>query len=74
MPYVLAPHSIGRRSWAQIEDERTRHCAPRDAHERRRQEYLEMLARQHAEHTGLSLPVARRLVTALSIVPNKPMP
>jgi hypothetical protein len=33
-----------------------------------------MLARQHAEHTGLSLPVARRLVTALSIVANKPMP
>jgi hypothetical protein len=33
-----------------------------------------MLARQHAEHTGLSLPSARRVVTALSIAANKPEP
>jgi hypothetical protein len=74
MPYVLAPHNIGRRSWAEIEDERTRHFARRDVHEHRRREYLETLARQHAKLTGLSLPVARRMVAALSIVAKKPAP
>jgi hypothetical protein len=70
----IAPHNIGRRSWARVEDEQTRHFALLDAHKRRRQEYLETLARQHAGHTGLSLPVARRIVTALSIAANKRVP
>jgi hypothetical protein len=73
MPYA-APHNIGRRSGARVQDERIRHFARRDAHERRRRDYLERLARQHADHTGLSLPVACRIVAALSIVAKKPAP
>jgi hypothetical protein len=65
MPYVT--HNIARLS-------RTQHFATRDAHEHQRREYLERLARQHAKRTGLSLPVARRIVTVLSITANKPMP
>src|SRR6187200_453295 len=46
MPYVLHNNLS-----------RTGHFARRDAHERWHREYLERLARQHADHTGLSLPV-----------------
>jgi hypothetical protein len=65
MPYVTR---------ARVEYERLRHFSQRDAQERRRQDYLETLARQHAKRTGLSLPVARRMVTIFSIVANKPTP
>jgi len=63
MPYVLH-NSLSR----------TGHFARRDAHERWRRDYLERLARQHADHTGLSLPVACRIVAALSIGAKKPEP
>jgi hypothetical protein len=64
MPYVLHNSLNGR----------TGHFARRDAHERWRRDYLERLARQHAEYTGLSLPVACRIVAALSIVAKEPAP
>src|SRR5690242_15917157 len=53
---------------------RTQHFARREAHERWRRDYLETLARHHAKRTGLSLPVACRIVTALSIVAKEPAP
>ena len=53
---------------------RTQHFARREAHERWRRDYLERLARQHADHAGLSLPVACRIVAALSIAAKKPEP
>jgi len=53
---------------------RTQHFARREAHERWRRDYLETLARHHAKRTGLSLPVACRIVAALSIAANEPAP